>query len=110
MKYYEGEEEFSQEEESEEDQGYGGQEERKVGSQGKPESPLQAFTQSSGITKSKTLGEDFMIKSGGLIKAAGGSGSESTQNQTLKGATGGKATLSSGEGESSQNEETKSSI
>jgi len=51
-----------------------------------------------------------MIKSGGLIKAAGGSGSESTQNQTLKGATGGKATLSSGEGESSQNEETKSSI
>jgi len=44
MKYYEGEEEFSQEEESEEEQGYGGQEERKVGSQGKPESPLQAFT------------------------------------------------------------------
>lgn len=43
-----------------------------------------------------------------MIKA--GSGTDSTQNQTHKGATLGKGTVSSGGGESSQNEETKSSI
>lgn len=69
MKYYEDEEEFSQEDNSDEDHGCGGVEERKVGSQGKPASELQGFS-SGGITKSKTLGEDFMIKAG--------SGSEST--------------------------------
>ena len=39
MKYYEDEEEFSQEDESDDDKGCGG-EERKVGSQGKPASQL----------------------------------------------------------------------
>jgi len=70
MKYYEDEEEFSQEDDSDDEKGCGG-EERKVGSQGKPASQLQAIT-SSGISKSKTLGDEFMMKAG--------SGSESTQN------------------------------